>query len=91
MEIIISEHTEERAMERGATKDDIIETIKLGTDFEAKKNRLGKQKVFPVNSERNGTFYEEKLVKVLFVIENNCIFTVTVMVLFGKFTKNENI
>ena len=85
MHIRIEPHTLLRAIERGASEDEIINTINNGIAIMAKSNSLGKFKVFDFNESRNGKFYEQKKLEVFYVIENNEIITITVYVFFGKF------
>jgi len=85
VKIKIEPHTLIRANERGATEDEIIDTIKNGFDIIGKKGRLGKSKVFEYKKERNGKYYDEKKLEVFYVIESDLIITVTVYVYYGKF------
>jgi hypothetical protein len=86
MRIIIAPHTLEQAIERGASETEIVNTINEGQRIKAKNDRLGSAKVFGFRKERNGKFYEEKKIEVIFVIEDNQITTVTVYVYYGKWT-----
>lgn len=85
MHIRIEPHTLLRAIERGASEEEIIETINNGLAIKAKSNRMAKVRVFDFNKIRNGKFYEQKKLEVFYVIENNEIITITVYVFFGKF------
>jgi len=85
MIIRIEEHTLMRANERGATENEIIETIKNGIIIKAKLERLAKSKIFSFNNIRNGKYYEQKKIEVYYIIEHNEIITITVYVFFGKF------
>ncbi len=89
MDIHISEHTSERAKERGTNDDEIRDVILSGTECSAKGIRNGKEKIYPYNKEWNGKTFSEKLVRVIFVLGENIISTVTVIVQFGKWTKTE--
>jgi hypothetical protein len=84
MQIIISQHTLERAEERGASEEEIIDVIRNGSTIDVKYLREGKEKVFSFKQERLGKFYEEKKIRVIFLVENGKIFTVTVYVFYGK-------
>jgi hypothetical protein len=84
MEIQIDPHTKERAIERGASTEEIIEVIETGKIIPAKSNRTGKQKVFTFNKERNSKLYEQKKIEVYYFTEQNKIITVTVYVFYGK-------
>ncbi|MEO6637949.1 MAG: hypothetical protein ABIN25_06710 [Ginsengibacter sp.] len=85
MNIRIEPHTLSRAIERGASEEEIIETINYGNTIKAKSNRIGKFSIFDFNKIRNEKFYQQKKLEVFYVIENNEIITVTVYVFFGKF------
>lgn len=84
MEIEISNHTTDRAKERGAEPEEIKDVILNGTDIEAKHNRYGRYKVYEFNKERLGKFYKQKKVEVYYVIENKIAIAVTVYVFYGK-------
>lgn len=84
MEIRIDPHTLERAEERGATEQEIKETIETGEFTLAKKNQLGRAKVYMFNQTRRGKFFEQKRIEVFYVIEGGVIVTVTVYVFYGK-------
>ena len=84
MEIQIDPHTLERAEERGATKEEIIDVIKNGAPIPAKHGRLAKAKVYPYKKFRGKNFYEQKCIEVIYVIEQNTIVTVTIYVFYGK-------
>lgn len=85
MNIQIEPHTLQRAVERGATENEIKETINTGVNILAKSGRLGKSKSFSFAANRNGKYFEEKKLEVYYVIENNSIITITVYVFYGKF------
>lgn len=84
MQIRIEPHTLKRAMERGATEEEIIEVLTNGVTVAAKEGRLAKSKVFRFNALRNGKHYLQKRVEVYFIIEASTIITVTVYVYYGK-------
>ena len=85
MEILIEPHTLERAAERGATREEIIDVIKSGVSLEAKKNRIGKYKIYDFDKERNGKHFRQKKLEVYYLIENDIAITVTVYVYYGIF------
>lgn len=85
MNIQIEPHTLQRAIERGATENEITDTINSGVNILGRLGRLGKSKVFLFNAERNGKYFEEKKLEVYYVIENSIIITITVYVFYGKF------
>ncbi len=85
MDIQIEPHTLQRAIERGATENEITDTINSGVNILGKSGRLGKSKIFSFAVERNGKYFEEKKLEVYYVIENSIIITITVYVFYGKF------
>ncbi len=76
MHIRIEPHTLLRAIERGTSENEIIETITNGASIKAKSNRNAKACVFDFNESRNGIFYEQKKLEVSYIIEKNEIITV---------------
>lgn len=84
MDIRIDSHALERAAERGASSEEIIEVIMSGYPIPAKYGRLGKSKIFDFNQMRLGRYYEQKKIEAFFAIEGDVIFTVTVYVFYGK-------
>jgi hypothetical protein len=83
--IQIDPHTLARAEERGASLSEIKEVLKSGKEETAKEKRRRKSKVFLFQKERNGRFYEQKKIDVIFVEEGNKLVTITVYVFYGKF------
>jgi len=51
MQIIIDPHTLQRATERGASKDEIIDTLQNGTLAVAKGGRKSKLKIYDFNKD----------------------------------------
>ena len=84
MRIQIDSHTLERALDRGATEEEIKDVIETGVTIPAKYGRIGKAKIYDFKQERHGTYYEQKRIEVFHVIEENVTVTVTVYVFYGK-------
>jgi hypothetical protein len=84
MQIRIDSHTLERAAERGASSEEIIDVITSGYKVPAKYGRLGKSKIFDFKQTRLGRYYEQKRIEVFFAIEGDVIVTATVYVFYGK-------
>jgi len=89
MDIRIDPHTLERAAERGATADEIIEVIESGHPITAKYGRVGKSKLFDFKQTRLGNYYEQKKIEVFFAVEGDVIVTVTVYVFYGKWEADD--
>ncbi len=85
MQIQIEPHTLQRAIERGASENEITDTLTNGVNILSRSGRLGKSKVFAFEAVRNGKYYDEKKLEVYYVIEQQIIITVTVYVFYGKF------
>jgi Domain of unknown function (DUF4258) len=84
MDIRNDPHTLERAAERGASAEEIIDVITSGQSIAAKRGRSGKSKVFDFTQTCLGSYYEQKKIEVFFAIEGDVIVTVTVYVFYGK-------
>jgi hypothetical protein len=87
MKIGIDPHTLERAAERGTDEQEIVDVINTGLSIPAKGHRYGKAKVYDFKKERHGKHYEQNRVEVFYVVEEDCIVTVTVYVFYGKWEK----
>ncbi len=84
MQIRIEPHTLKRAMERGATEEEVNVVLNEGETINAKAGRSAKAKVFEFNALRNGKHYPQKRVEVYFIIEGDTIITITVYVYYGE-------
>ena len=89
MKIQITQHTLERAEERGAAKDEIVDVLTNGFDIPAKRHRKGKAKVFDFNQKRLGRFYEQKRIEVIYTIESDKIITITAYVFYGMWREHK--
>jgi hypothetical protein len=83
MNIRVEAHTLDRAIERGASHEEIVDTITTGTKAAAKAGRMSATKVFPFKNLRLGKFYEQKKIEVIFFSEPEQLITVTVYVYYG--------
>ncbi len=72
MKIQIDPHTLQRARERGTNAKEVRDVIATGFVIPAKYGRRGKAKVYDFKQERNGKYYEQKRVEVIYVIEGKC-------------------
>ncbi len=86
MNIQIDDHAIERAFERGTNEDEIISTLVNGVELPAKNSRFFKEEIFIYRKERNEKYFEEKKVKVIYVIEFDSIIVITVVVKFVMFS-----
>ena len=76
----IHNHAEQRAKERGAVADEIIDTVNNGEQFPAKFERTGFRKNFVFNNEWNNKHYSTKQIEAYCVKENNQWLVITVIV-----------
>jgi hypothetical protein len=83
-DVVLTYHAKERAEERGVTLEEILEVLKTGQGFPAKKGRRQKEKIFRFEQEWLGEFYEQKKVRVVYVEESDKIVIVTVYAFYGK-------
>ena len=79
MSIRIHPHAQERMAERGASDDEIINTVTGGEKFPAKFGRMGFRRNFVFNNEWKGRWYSSKQVEV-YAIEEQGWLVVTVIV-----------
>lgn len=84
MEVLIDQHTLERAEERGTNEDEIKDVIGTGFAIPAKYGRLGKAKVYKFKQKRLDKYYDEKRVEVFYTVEGDMAITATVYVFYGK-------
>ncbi len=84
MDIIIDPHALERARKRGASEQEIKDTIHTGISFSAKHGRFGKAKVYDFGQNWLGTYYEQKRVEVIYAVEDGSLVAVTVYAFYGK-------
>ena len=84
MEIQIHPHALERAIERGTSEAEIRDVLANGQEVPAKQARRAKAKTYDFRQERNGKYYDQKRVEVIFTIEDKAMITITVYVFYGK-------
>jgi len=82
MIVRIHPHARLRLIERGATEDEVVETVLLGEAFPAKFERSGFRRNFEYNSEWRSHTYANKQVEAICVPENDDWLVITVMVKF---------
>jgi len=78
--IRLSEHAKQQLQFRGATEQEVAQTIWTETWGPAELGRLECRKDFPFNSEWNKEHYATKQVRPIFVEESDEIVVVTVYV-----------
>ena len=76
----IHPHARERMEERGATEEEVIETVRKGERSPAKFGRTGFRRNFPFDTLWRGKHYHTKQVEVYAVEEEDKIVVITVIV-----------
>jgi len=81
-QIVFSGHAVDNMRFRGATEDEVIETIQASSWEPAEQRRLECRKDFPFEGDWNGKYYATKQVRPIFVEESDRIAVVTVYVYY---------
>lgn len=82
MGIMIHQHAKDRMVERGASEEEVVLTIKTGEEFQAKFNRIGYRHNFSFNNLWKGKKYNIKQLEVYAVRENSDLIVITVLTKF---------
>ena len=85
MDIKIEPLTLKKAIDQGATEEEIDATIRTGKDINSESGLLGKTRTFPYKAIRDNIFFEQKKLDVYFSVENKLITTLDVEVFYGTF------
>ena len=78
--VIFHPHAEDRLIERGATREEVIATVETGAEIPALSGRNGFRKDFVYRGMWNGRYYYLKQVDVYAVKENNDWLVITILV-----------
>ena len=84
MEIRIDFHTLERAAERGTDESEIRDVIETGFPVSARYGRIGRGKIYDFSRRWQNSYFEQKRVEVIYILEEDVIITVTVYVFYGR-------
>jgi hypothetical protein len=76
--IEFSQHAREQMVERGASEDEVIETIRTGERVPAKRGRQGYRTNFQYNRRWGGRIYAIKQVLAIVAEEPDALVVVTV-------------
>ena len=87
--VIFTLHAKERAEERGATLEEVLDVLRTGKTSSAKKGKYQKEKVFKFEQKWMGKFYKEKKVRIVYTEEEGNIVIITVYVFYGKWSEEE--
>jgi hypothetical protein len=82
MKVLLSDHAVEQSKLRGATHDEILETISTGERSTARHGRMGFRKNFPFGAYWNGKHYETKQVLAIVAEEDGTLIVVTVFAFY---------
>jgi len=80
LKVILHNHAIQRLPERGATEDEVIETVLKGEQFPAKFNRTGFRLNFTFNSIWRGKDFQNKQIEAYAVYENDTWIVITIIV-----------
>jgi len=72
-------HARERMAQRGATEQEVANTVEAGEQFEAKFGRTGFRRNFTFEKQWRGRYYKTKQVEVYTVREDNDWMVVSVI------------
>lgn len=84
MEIQLHPHARERLKERGATEEEVFETVKKGEQFPAKFGRMGFRRNFMDHHKWRGKLYTAKQIEAYAVQENGWLVITVLVKFFGK-------
>jgi hypothetical protein len=82
LRIVLHPHAIERAEERGATEAEIVDTIRTGERFPAKRGRSAFRRNVAVETVWRGRRYANKQIEVIAVEEDEAWLVITVLVKF---------
>ena len=69
MRVQIDPHTLDRAKERGATTQQILDVIETGTPVNARSGRFAKVKLYRYDGLWKRQYYDQKMIKVIYALE----------------------
>ena len=80
--IVFSQHARDKMLDRGATEEEVIASIQLGSLEPARKGRWLCRKNFPCNALWRGKFYAIKQVAPIVAEEPDRLVVITVFVFY---------
>ena len=83
MKIRIDPHALARMPFRGVSAEEVAEVLRRGEEAQARGERRAKEMVFAHGKIWAGRHYDQKKVKVVYVIEEDEIVVVTVLAYYG--------
>lgn len=82
MPVRLHPHARQRLRERGATEEEVRQTVEGGEQFVAKHGRTGFRRNFTFNGQWQGRIYASKQIEAYGVLENGDWLVITVIVKF---------
>lgn len=77
--VTLHPHAQDRLLERGASKEEVVATVEGGESFPAKYGRTGFRRNFPFNSIWRGKHYAIKQIEAYAVKENKNWVVITIV------------
>ena len=84
MDVDFIDHARERMQTRGASLEEVRQTILEGAPVPAKAGREATERVFPYNGTWQGRRYQQKKVRAVYVREGDRAVVITVFVYYGS-------
>jgi hypothetical protein len=69
---------------RGISEEEIVDVLRSGTPAPASHGRLAKEKIYPFGTAWRGRIYPQKKVRVVYVVEEGLMVTVTAISYYGR-------
>lgn len=82
MAVRLHPHAVERLTERGAERQEVVETVEQGEEFPAKYGRTGFRRNFVFDSEWRGKYYANKQIEAYAVYEDGDWIVITIITRF---------
>ncbi len=82
MTVRLHSHARDRLAERGASEDEVVQTVEGGERFPAKLGRVGFRRNFPFAETWRGKVYSTKQIEAYAVFEDDGWLVITVLVKF---------
>lgn len=80
--VIISRHAADQMVQRGASDEEVRETVGTGQPELAKNGRIARRKTFAHGREWRGRWYDSKQVLCIVAEERDALVVVTVLVFY---------
>lgn len=84
MAVVFSEHVQTRIARRGTSELEVTEVLSKGLPDTARGGRLAKSLILPFGRRWGSKTYEQKKVRVVYIVEGDDTLVVTVYVYYGS-------